>query len=50
MMGEDYLSNESFFGFLFKQVIEALRHICPALIQIIFQVLNEKEKKTGFLL
>ena len=45
MMGEDYLSSESFFGFLFKQVIEALRHICPASIQIIFQVLNEKKRK-----
>ena len=44
MMGEDYLSSESFFGFLFKQVIEALRHICPASIQIIFEVLNEKKE------
>ena len=48
-MGEDYLSSESFFGFLIKQVIEALRHICPASIQIIFQVLNEKRKENRFL-
>ena len=44
MMREDYLSSQSFFGFLFKQVVEALRHICLVSIQIIFQVLNEKKE------